>query len=408
MNKLALIPILMFFIACNEPSETDPKVILKKAREKCNEIQNGTYNMTVYMKFMTEKDTLKHTINCNFKKLKDDTLFSKAFHYTGWWGGESRIDELYTGRELVSIGKDSSAEITSCSRWAQDIQAISLNYLFFSPATDQNGILHAHDTDLIKNSNTYKFVGEEHLNDKLTYHIQINQTPGKGEDPEMRTIRAEYHYWINKSDFVPLQYTILYDVIMQGDTVTQFDKYVLTEYEFNNLKDETTLTLASIPSYCSLKEYNGYVEALPLPADTVAPAWELPSLTNQNVSLKSLGGNLVLVDFFYKGCYPCMKMLPVLQTLSEKYKARGLSVIGINPYDKKEDNIAAFLQKSGVTYTVLLGGEAAAKAYRVQGYPTVYFVDERGKIIARHVGFGEETEKELEELILKNLPRGTR
>jgi thioredoxin-related protein len=86
-----------------------------------------------------------------------------------------------------------------------------------------------------------------------------------------------------------------------------------------------------------------------------------------------------------------------------KYKDQGLIIVGIDPYDKKEDDIAAFLAKRGVSYTVLLEGKDVAKEYRVSGYPTIFLIDKTGKIIFTQVGYGKGTEETLEEVIRENL-----
>ena len=82
---------------------------------------------------------------------------------------------------------------------------------------------------------------------------------------------------------------------------------------------------------------------------------------------------------------------------------KNIRIIGIDPYDKKEDDIAAFLAKRGVTYTVLLGGKDAAKDYHVSGYPTMYLIDKTGKIIFTQVGYGKDVEDTLDEIIKNNL-----
>jgi thiol-disulfide isomerase/thioredoxin len=76
-----------------------------------------------------------------------------------------------------------------------------------------------------------------------------------------------------------------------------------------------------------------------------------------------------------------MKAIPILQSLHEKYHAKGLQVVGINPYDTKEDDLPTFLGKRGVTYPVLLGGKEVAANYHVSGYPTLYLIDQEGQII---------------------------
>ncbi len=171
----------------------------------------------------------------------------------------------------------------------------------------------------------------------------------------------------------------------------------------NNLKDENILTLNSIPAYYTIKDLVPYKSPDLLTKDTIAPNWELLSLTDEKINLKDLKGQLVLIDFFYKSCYPCMKALPALQALNEKYKDKGLRIIGIDPYDKKEDDIASFLSKHGVTYMVLLGGEDVANDYHVSAYPTIYLIDKNGKVIFTQVGYAKGVEKTLDEIIKKNL-----
>ncbi len=92
-----------------------------------------------------------------------------------------------------------------------------------------------------------------------------------------------------------------------------------------------------------------------------------------------------------------------MQALHIKFKEKGLKVIGIDPYDKKEDDLATFLSKHGVTYPVLLEGKDAVKDYHVSVYPTMYLIDKNGKIIFTQVGYGKDVKKTLEEIISKNL-----
>lgn len=98
-----------------------------------------------------------------------------------------------------------------------------------------------------------------------------------------------------------------------------------------------------------------------------------------------------------------MQALPALQALHMKYKDHGLIIVGIDPYDNKEDDIAAFLAKRGVTYTVLLEGKEVVKEYRVSAYPTIYLIDKNGNILFIQEGYGKGTEEALEEVIRENL-----
>ncbi|MDP1727612.1 MAG: TlpA disulfide reductase family protein [Bacteroidota bacterium] len=403
MKRNLLISVLVLFALVS--TAQDAKVILQKSYDKCQSVQNGYYEMTKYMKFMSNiKDTFETSFNCYFKKLKDDSIYSSAFHYKAFYKGEYTNDVMYTGDDFVRImPKDSSAMIMAKSQWAKEIESYKHNYTFYVPLTNQKSSVLKHDSDFVDTNQIFRYIGEEKVNGFSSYHIRVNINPENDSTEMMKNLRIEFNYWINKDDFIPVQYTIEYDILMNNDSMYQYEKYVLHKYEINNLKDEKILTLKSIPDFYKTKDYVPYKSPDPLPKDTIAPGWELFSLTDEKISLNDLKGQLVLIDFFYKSCYPCMQALPALQALHDKYKSKGLRVIGIDPYDKKESGIAAFLGKRGVTYTVLLGGKDAAKDYRVSGYPTMYLIDRKGKIIFIQVGYGKGVEDTLEEIIKKNL-----
>jgi thiol-disulfide isomerase/thioredoxin len=404
-NKLLIFGLLTIFVlsSCNKIPK--PEKILKKSFDKCQTIENGYYEMEHYMKYMSNKDTTLQIYNCYFNKLKDDSIYSSAFHYQMFSENEYKRDVLYTGDDFVNYSeKDSTGKIMSKKLWAKDIKSYSHNYTFYSPLINKESYPLPKDSDFIDKKNIFEYIGEETINNIPCYHIRKSIIPENDSSEMMKTLRTEINYWINKQDYIPIQYSIAIDLVMNNDTMYQFEKNNLTKYALNNLKDETQLKLASVPSYINLKDYKPYKSPELLSKDTIAPNWSLISLKDKTINLSDYKGKLVLIDFFYKSCYPCMLALPALQNLHEKYNGKGLEVIGIDPYDTKEkDDIANFLAKRGVTYTVLLGGKDVAKEYHVSGYPTMYLIDKNGKIILSQVGYGEGVEEELEKIIKENL-----
>jgi thiol-disulfide isomerase/thioredoxin len=403
--------ILILFLFSVSLFAQDAKEILRKGNDKCFSIQNGYYEMTKRVKWMSHKDTTSYSFICYFKKLTDDTLSASAFNSTvkyDFKGKAYSYATMYTGNERVTLdSKDSSGTIKSKEKWGDNIMQYRDDKIFYAPFTQKAKKIYAnyplpHDSDFIDNRHTFKFIGEEKINNNPCYHVQVNVKPENDSADDMKELRREYHFWIKKDDFLPVQYSIAIDVFMDNDTMYQYEEFLLTKYELNNLKDETPLTLESIPAYYKLKDYVPHKRPELLPNDTIAPGWNLISLKGEKVDLSELKGKLVLIDFFYKSCYPCMQALPALQALSEKYKDKGLKLIGIDPYDKKED-LEVFLAKRGVTYTILLDGLETAKKYRVSVYPTIYLIDKNGKIISNLLGYGKDTEKELEEIIKTHL-----
>ena len=404
-NKLLIFGLLTIFIlnSCNKIP--GPEEILKKSFDKCQTIENGYYEMKHYMKYMSNKDTTLQIYKCYFNKLKDDSIYSSAFHYQMFSENEYKRDVLYTGDHFVNYSKnDSTGSIMSKKLWAKDIKSYSHNYTFYSPLVNKESYPLPKDSLFLDKKHVFEFIGEDTINNIPCYHIKMNIIPENDSTEMMKTLRAENNYWINKQDYIPIQYTIAYDLVMNNDTMYQFEKNVLTKYELNNLKSETQLELSSIPSYINLEDYKPYKSPELLPKDTIAPNWSLISLKDKTVNLSDYKGKLVLIDFFYKSCYPCMLALPALQDLHEKYNDKSLEVIGIDPYDTKEkDDIDNFLAKRSITYTILLGGKDVAKEYHVSGYPTMYLIDKNGKIILSQVGYGEGVEEELEKIIKENL-----
>jgi len=352
---------------------------------------------------MMQKDTIKSSIQCHFRKQKDDSLFSSLVYCRNYWKDEFTGEVIYTGHELVTTNaRDCTATIMSASKWTKEIRSASQNYSFYRPLVSRKSKPMPKDSDLSDTTLNFLFAGEEMVNNQRCFHITLTEFPENDNSQLIKVLQIKSDYWINIADYVPVQYSETWENVMNNDTVIQYEINSLKEYKLNNLEDNSLFSLASIPDSYRTKDYMPYQSPLPLPKDTIAPGWELISLEDQKISLAALKGRLVLIDFFYKSCYPCMQALPVLQSLHDKYQDKGLNVVGIDPYDAKED-IATFLAKRGITYTVLLGGKNAAKDYRVSGYPTMYLLDKEGKILFVQEGYGKTIEKALEEIILKNL-----
>ena len=391
-------------LCCFSLLAQDAQQILQKSFDQCQSVRNGYYEMTRYWKSMTKKDTSVSSFTCYFKKLDHDTIFSSAFHSQYFYKGEYTGDALYTGDDFVTTSKkDSTARIMSKAKWAEEINNIAHNYKFYTPFTSTKSSPMLHDSAFLDTTNSFRLLGEEMINGTSCYRVQVNQIAKHDSTDMMQVLRIEYHFWIHKEDFLPYQYSTSIDIAMNNDTMNQYELERLNKFDINHLQNDSLLTLSSIPNYYQLKDYVPWKSPALLPLDTIAPPWELISLKEQKVNLKDLKGQLVLIDFFYKSCYPCMQALPALQALSEKYKDKGLRVIGIDPFDTKEDDMGTFLSKRGITYTVLMDGKDVASSYHVSGYPTMYLVDKTGKIIFVQEGYGKDVDKTLDEIIEKNL-----
>jgi cytochrome c biogenesis protein CcmG/thiol:disulfide interchange protein DsbE len=131
-----------------------------------------------------------------------------------------------------------------------------------------------------------------------------------------------------------------------------------------------------------------------------APTFHVKAVSGAagTVALGDLRGQVVLLDFWGTFCEPCKKSFPRLEELSERYKARGLRVIGISedePEDK--DKIPAFAATYGAKFTLAWDADKAiARQYNPETMPSSFVIDRKGAVRFVHVGFHEGDEVQVE------------
>src|SRR4051794_34032757 len=117
-----------------------------------------------------------------------------------------------------------------------------------------------------------------------------------------------------------------------------------------------------------------------------APAFDLPRLDRDGkLSLASLRGKAVVLNFWQASCVPCKEEAPALEQAWQRLRSRGVTVVGVDVYDFKSA-ARHFAKKYGVTYPLVFDpGGSTAEPYGLTGYPETYFVDRRGKLVPIHI-----------------------
>lgn len=135
-------------------------------------------------------------------------------------------------------------------------------------------------------------------------------------------------------------------------------------------------------------------------ADNVGPLAD-GAAASSTLDLGALKGRPVLLDFWATWCGPCQAEAPVLNSLAQRYKDRGLAVVGVNTSD--EDGLAAaFARKKNLGFPMVYDqGNTIAKAYGVSSLPTLVLVSKEGKIVALRQGVT--SEEALEDIVKRYL-----
>ena len=137
-----------------------------------------------------------------------------------------------------------------------------------------------------------------------------------------------------------------------------------------------------------------------------APEIKLSTSKGEEITLSSLRGKIVLVDFWASWCHPCREANPLLTEAYLKYHHKGFEILSVSLDDNKSHWLQAIEQdKLPWKWHVsdLKGWDSKViQDYNVEALPTSYLIDRNGKIVALDP-FAEDLELELEEIFLKEL-----
>ncbi|SEW40165.1 TlpA family protein disulfide reductase [Chitinophaga arvensicola] len=198
------------------------------------------------------------------------------------------------------------------------------------------------------------------------------------------------HIFIDQLSGLPVRIMANSRSANTGDGITDYYlEFRYTNYELTESPQD--LVAVSVPEGFHLPLVQTPVPVL-LAAGTVAPDWELYSSDGRKLSLSQLKGKVVLLDFFFIGCMPCMQSLKPLNRLHEKYK--NVEFVSLTSRDSKS-SVTKFRGKYNISYPIYTDAADVEAQYHVTGFPTFYFIDKKGTIASVLVGYGDDFEQKV-------------
>ncbi len=118
------------------------------------------------------------------------------------------------------------------------------------------------------------------------------------------------------------------------------------------------------------------------------PAYRTVSLTGDSVSLADHKGKVLLLNVWATWCHPCRDEIPELRVIYDRYRSRGLELVGVSvDVQGADDNVRQFMQEFEMHYPVWLDpGERISTQFLVVGVPATFLIDRKGVLRWRKSG----------------------
>ena len=141
------------------------------------------------------------------------------------------------------------------------------------------------------------------------------------------------------------------------------------------------------------------------------PEVTFKDLQGKDVSLASLKGKVVVVNFWATWCEPCQVEIPWMIDFQQKYADKGFTLLGVAMDDDGKSAVEPFVQKSqfdvdgkkmAMNYPIVLGNDdLAAKFGGLLGLPTSIVISRDGKVVKRYIGLAsqDDLDREIKSLL---------
>ena len=179
---------------------------------------------------------------------------------------------------------------------------------------------------------------------------------------------------------------------------------MIRTYELKRYLVSALLMISSVMSCQSLAAWEqpklGY-EMTPVSKPIVAPDFVLDDIDETPFNFSQLKGTVVLLNFWATWCPPCVREIPSMEMLYQKFKDKGFTVLAVNQMEDG-DTVFSFTGQLTLdpTFTVLFDKTSqVSRRYRVNGLPTTYLIDKKGMIRYRAIGGREFNHPKIEKII---------
>lgn len=385
---------MSFSLYAQNYSKSDVKVVLNRSDSIMNSIENISYDgySTVFTNYTT--DTF------HFYSRVTIVPQRKAKHLY-----KSLIRQEDVANDYLVIFNGDTVSFNNKEKKQTEISLIAPNgdgmYGYISGTSKGNVVIY----DWIRDSKIYtkklkrkKFPEEINLKDSIINNEKVkvlNYTSHWKKDKETVFVTFAFRDF----DGFPIYKK---EVRHRGkEEVTTIIS--LKNIQINQKLDDDIFNVKkSIPSDYTIEIYDREKKTKRTPVianNMTAPHFSLKSINGENIDLSDYKGKIVVLDFWFAGCFPCRELTPKLLKLKEKYP--DVIFLGINPLDE-QPTAEKYLDLLGIKNTSInILSDKISKDYQVTVFPTVIVIDKNGVINHSFLG-SKDSDIEILEKIIKS------
>lgn len=258
------------------------------------------------------------------------------------------------------------------------------------------------NTYFLKNNNLNKFIKDTTYKKSIIEHksflkLNINYPDNK----EVFNMKRELFFDKSNSSIRKIVLTA------ELDSLTEFNEWNLKNINFDNYKpDDLEKKFNDITKDYTFKDFKPIFEDKKKPLQNGEKVSDFKGkflLNNQKeFNLHDFSGKIIILDFWYRTCPPCIKSIPDLNNIHKKYKSKDVKLFGINDIDTdsiSQEQLIPFSKINNIKYPIVLVDNLISEKYKVIGYPTLYVINKKGEIVYSKLGYSKNLEKEIDSVL---------
>lgn len=392
LKILLVFVISALFVSCKKEN-TKPKKELNKVISIINSKTSISYDLDYRIKYFDYPDTTNLSAKTIIIKKKSDTLFGGYI----WYARKDSTSDYIKYYDLKSfyVINNKTKEVTR-----------------YNPEKPiPYGFTNNFDGKLLK---TY-FLQDSSLKKIIQDSIYKSKVTSENDLLKLNILYPDGDEIVNqvKEIFFDKTSNTIKQIIFKAelDNLQEYNEWNISNANFDNYTaQDLELKFQTITKDYEFKDYQPPSKDanLPLQKGNKVIDFKGQYLTKNKskFDLADFSDNIIILDFWYRTCPPCIKSIPQLNNIYKKYESKGVKLFGINNIDTdslSRELLIPFRKKENINYPIILTDNSISEKYKIIGYPTLYIINKNGEVEYSKLGYSENMEKEIDSILNKIL-----